>query len=145
MGLVRDVREFCCFSLQNQHATQAGFCLSVSGAISLFVLPRGSSPTTAAGPVSLGWAGDRAGGCSRRAVQGQFVAVRVADLSDGPAIDKLLGECYPVLFRGAYDEEALAAFLPHIIYSQPELQLVKLGQAKRMERSKIEKFVMFSD
>ena len=73
------------------------------------------------------------------------ISVRVADLSDGPAIDKVLGECYPALFRGAYDEEALAAFLPHIIYSQPELQLVKLGQAKRMERSKIEKFVTFSD
>ncbi|CAE7422831.1 unnamed protein product [Symbiodinium natans] len=49
------------------------------------------------------------------------ISVRVADLSDGPAIDKVLGECYPALFRGAYDEEALAAFLPHIIYSQPEL------------------------
>eukprot|EP00913_Durusdinium_trenchii_P034045 g31867.t1 len=49
------------------------------------------------------------------------ISVRVAEPSDAPAIDRVLGACYPVLFRGAYDEEALEAFLPHLIYSQPEL------------------------
>ena len=49
------------------------------------------------------------------------ISVRVAEPSDAPAIDRVWGACYPVLFRGAYDEEALEAFLPHLIYSQPEL------------------------
>eukprot|EP00434_Breviolum_minutum_P013653 symbB.v1.2.012036.t1/scaffold756.1/size166813/6 len=48
-------------------------------------------------------------------------SVRVAEASDVPEIDMVLQASYSVLLKGAYEDEVLQAFLPHIIKCEPEL------------------------